>query len=403
MRGADRRLSWSLTVDGRMCYVDPGAMPEAFARDASSEAVDLSPAMVPLLRQQEKRQPVARRRSGRMRHDELLAQQLQVLTRSGIGPVESLRTLAKQADRDYAAVLSTVRLNLESGASLADALDACGDFDPMLGALVRSAERTSDLDLALGQYLKHRERVNGLRQRVITAAVYPTLLMIVGSLVLLLLLFQVVPRFSVIFKAMHSDLPWAARLMLQWGTLVQRHHLLLAVIGVSLTAVVGLVFWSHRARAIVVLRLSRLNAIGRQLKSAGLCRYYRTMASLLGGGLPLPQAMGMAGELLPSYLLEAGHFALDRVNEGVAPTEALEAAGLSTPVTRQLVEAGQRTGQLAAMMERAAEFHEAELAQRLERFMRLLEPTVMTFVGTAIGVLVILMYLPIFELASAVR
>lgn len=337
------------------------------------------------------------------RFDSLFAQQFQVLVRAGIGPVESLRALARHASGAYAAALAAIQAGIGTGRSLADSVAATERFDPLLVTLLGAAERTSDLDGALQRFLAHRQRTDALRQRVVTTAVYPTVLIAVGFAVLLLLLFHVVPRFSGIFASLGTDLPWAATLMLRWGVFLHGH----AIWAVGMLAVVvsmlGLVLADRRSRAAMLRRVSRAGWLGQQIKLLQLCRYYRTISSLLAGGIALPQAMSMGNALLPEFERGAGEDALREVTEGRTLSDALSNSGLSTAVADQLMRVGQRTGQLGSMLERAADFHDEEVGRNIERFMRALEPTVMAVVGLAIGIIVVLMYLPIFELASAVR
>lgn len=397
---------WVLQNDGTASVIaEPAASLEAARRalaargyqvlDAASTGTHASlPAWLSL------RRAAASRRA---RFDDLFAQQLQVLIRAGIGPVESLRALARQAHGPYAEALAQIETRLETGCGLADAVEADGRFDVLLVALLRAAEQTSDLDSALQRFLIHRQRIGALRQRIVTTAVYPVMLMGVGTLVLLFLLFYVLPRFSGIFQSLHTDLPWAATLMLQWGLAVRAHTGW--VMGIGLVAVLagGSVLTSQRLRALAAERLTRHGWLGEQVRLVHLCRYYRTLSSLLSGGIALKPSMLMANQLLPVHLQPSGAAALQQVNEGQAPAQALEASRLSTPVAHQLIQVGQRTGQLAQMLERTADFHDEDVSRSIERFMRVLEPAVMTAVGLAIGVVVVLMYLPIFELASAVR
>ena len=344
--------------------------------------------------------PAPRRRAV---HDSLFAQQLQEMVRAGIGPVEGLRALAGHATGAYATTLRSIQHGLETGCSLASSVEQAGGFDALLVALLGAAERTSDLDGALKRFLLHRERMDALRQRVITTAVYPALLIVVGVAVLLFLLLHVVPRFSGIFSNLHADLPWAAELMLRWGLLVRAHTGWVVGLLLVMACCLAVLVASPPARAWVLTRVSRRGWLAAQIRLINLCRYYRTIASLLGGGIALPQSMAMANVLMPEHLRPAASAALQRVAEGLPASIALMRNGLSTPIAEQLLQVGERSGQLGSMLERAADFHDEEVGRNIERFMRALEPIVMTAVGVAIGVVVILMYLPIFELASAVR
>ncbi|MCW7541267.1 type II secretion system F family protein [Aquabacterium sp. A7-Y] len=334
---------------------------------------------------------------------DLFADQLATLLQAGIGPVEALRALASQARGGAAPLLKDVLGRLEQGHTLAGALEATQAFDDLLIALIRAAEETSDLPQALERYLQHAQQSKSVRQRIVTASIYPVVLLLVGGLVMVFLLVWVVPRFSGVFASMHGELPWAATLMLRWGELVKSHgSFLLLVLG---TLVGGLVFAgaSPAVRAALFARLLRQRHVGYYVQLMYLSRLYRTVGMLLDGGIAFPRSFQMASRLLPAHLRHAAEEALEAVRSGRSPSTALEAAGLSSPVAQQLLLVGERSGDLGAMMTKVASFHEGETARAIERFMRALEPTIMALMGLAIGFVVVVMYLPIFELASAIR
>ena len=336
-------------------------------------------------------------------HNELLAEQLHTLLNSGIGPVEALRTLQFNATGSYRELLHRLCTELDAGRSLADALAATGQAAPLLVALVRAAEHTSDLPQALERFLTHHKRSNAVRQRLITTGLYPLLLMGLGTAVMAFLLFYVVPRFGGIFESLQQDLPPAARLLLAWSGLLRAHGWALLIAAAALLAGTGFALAQPPVRQRIAAWCLQRGWLGQQARLLYLSRYYRTAGALLEGGIALPQAMTMAQVLLPAHWHVQAQGALRRVQEGLRVSEALEAERLSTPVAHQLVQVGERSGQLGAMLTRVADFHEGEVTQNIERLMRVLEPVVMAIVGVGIGIVVIVMYLPIFELASAVQ
>lgn len=350
------------------------------------------------------RRPLAAPWRGRRPLDsDLFAEQLAALLQAGIGPVESLRALEQQAHGMAKNTLRDVLTALEHGRTLADAMSATQLFDDLLVALVRASEHTSDLPEALQRYLQHAQQTKALRQRIVTASVYPVLLLLVGALVMVFLLTYVIPRFSGIFASIHVDLPWTARLLMEWGTLVRVHGYGLALFAICCAVALGAVVASGRARSALFGWVLRQRHIGHYVHLVYVARLYRTTGTLVEGGIPFPRALQMAAELLPPRLRGVALAAWRQVLEGIAPAAALAAQGLMTPVAEQLLQVGERSGDLGAMLLKAAAFHEGETSRAIERFMRALEPVVMTVLGVGIGAIVIVMYLPIFELASAVR
>ncbi|MNC49676.1 Type II secretion system protein F [compost metagenome] len=149
--------------------------------------------------------------------------------------------------------------------------------------------------------------------------------------------------------------------------------------------------------------IERVPAVHQRLFMYELARFYRSLGILLQGGIPILTAMGMVRGLLNPGSRTRLDSASERIREGHALSSALEENKLSTPVSLRLLRAGEQSGNLGQMMERTADFYDEEMSRWLEWFVRLFEPLLMTFIGLLIGVIVILMYIPIFELASSIR
>jgi general secretion pathway protein F len=176
-----------------------------------------------------------------------------------------------------------------------------------------------------------------------------------------------------------------------------------AVVIVALAAIVVstvVVLRQTSVRAALGNALWRVPAIGEHLKVYQLARFYRTTGMLLKGGMPLVTALGMAGELLHPVLRGKLASASRAISEGHAVSASLDANGLATPVALRMLAVGDRSGSMGEMMERIAGFHDEELARFVDWFTRLFEPLLMAAIGLVIGAIVVLMYMPIFELAG---
>jgi general secretion pathway protein F len=160
---------------------------------------------------------------------------------------------------------------------------------------------------------------------------------------------------------------------------------------------------TRAARRQLLGRLLDLRPLRDRLRTYFLARWFRATGMLVEGGIPLPEALRLSNQLLPLAMQPGGLLVERAVNDGLAPADAHVRAGMTTPVAEQLMRAGERTGDLGAVLLRIAHFHEAEVTRSLERGMRALEPVVMTLIGFGVGAVVILMYLPIFELASTIQ
>ena len=335
----------------------------------------------------------------------LFAQELLALLRSGISVLEAIEALREKEGRPAVrGVLDGIHDALRQGKTLSSALEeSAATFPALFIAAIRASERTSSLDEALSRYAAYATQLDGLRSRLASAAMYPVLLMVVGGLVILFLMGYVVPRFAHIYQDFGGELPFVSRMLLEWGGLVESAWPLLLAIVVG--AVVALA--SRQGRATLGRlgeRLAwRIPALGERLRVFQLARLYRTLGMLLRGGIPSPQSMKMVSGLLSASLAAALERARIRVTEGIPLSVAFEHEGLSTPVSLRMLRVGERAGNMGEMMERAAGFHDEEMARWADWATRLFGPALMLLMGLVIGVIVVFMYLPIFQLAESIR
>ncbi len=335
----------------------------------------------------------------------LFSRELLALLGSGLSLVEALQTLAeKEARGETRKLLEQVLGHLYEGESLSAAIARYPDaFPPLYVASVRASEKTSNLPEALTRYVAYQAQLETLRKRVVAAAIYPALLLVIGSLVALFLLGWVVPRFASIYEGNLERLPLASRLLMEWGGLIQAHAGMVGV--VILAAIVAEVQALRRpqVRAAISRRVWRLPGVGEKLRVFQLTRFYRTVGMLLSGGIPVVSALAMAEGLLHPELRVRLAAAAKDIREGKPTSQAMESAGLTTPVALRMLRVGERSGRMGEMMEAIAAFHDEELERAVDWFTRLVEPLLMALIGLTIGVIVVLLYMPIFELAGSLE
>ena len=336
----------------------------------------------------------------------LFSQELLVLLQAGLPLVDSIETLAQKEKRagrtnDVGAALERIAATLRQGRPFSAALEQLPHaFPPLYVATVRASERTSDLGAALERYVAYAQQLDAIRKRLANASIYPALLIGVGALVSLFLMFYVVPRFSHIYEERAASLPAFSRVLLAWGQVVEGHGVLAFVF---FTISLFLIFYAFRSGAIrawIGDALWRIPAVGEHMKLYQLARFYRTTGMLLRGGMPLVAALDMTADLLHPALRERLVAARRAITEGKPVSGSLEEHGLTTPVALRMLAVGERGGNMGEMMDRAAAFHDEEIARWIEWFTRLFEPILMAVIGLVIGAIVILMYMPIFELAG---
>jgi general secretion pathway protein F len=335
----------------------------------------------------------------------VFSQQLVSLLDAGLSLVEALEALAERdANSGAQGVLERVLARLYEGQTLATALaEHPGSFPALYVASVRASERTGALQESLTRYIAYAEKADALRKTLVNACIYPAVLLAAGLLVTFFLMGYVVPRFSSIYEDVGTDLPAASRVLLQWGQLIDAHAGAMATIAVASLAAAAYGLTRPLARTKIVEWVSRVPTVGRQLQVYQMARLYRTTGMLLRGGTPALAALKMSSGLLRMGSREAFAAAIQSVREGQSLAQAMERNGLTNPVAARMLRVGERSGNMGEMMERIASFCDDELARWVAIVTRLIEPVLMTVIGLLIGVIVVLMYFPIFQLAGSIR
>lgn len=335
----------------------------------------------------------------------LFAQELHAMVHAGLSLMESLDTLAaKERVAATRAVTERLMSSLQEGQRFSAALRAqSGIFPPLFIGIVEAAESTGELPAALERYLDYSQRMQTVRQRVVSASIYPAILLVVGGLVALFLMGWVVPRFATVYQSTGRALPWGSQLLLDWGRFAGQNTGLLAILVVAVLLSLGWWVQSVARKADWSRVASWVPGVAGWLELLTLSRVFLTLSLLLRGGLPIQQALALAGSVLPPGRRHRVEQASGRIAEGQPLSLALEECGLSTAISLRFLRAGERSGQVAEMLHRAALYHDAETSRWVERFSKTFEPLLMAAIGLVIGVIVLLLYMPIFDLAGSLQ
>nr|WP_159466097.1 type II secretion system F family protein [Scandinavium goeteborgense] len=334
----------------------------------------------------------------------LFLQELIALLEAGLVVVEAIEAL-HESSRDDAStlVLETLVTRLYEGAQLSQAMSSLPAlFPPLLINTVASSEQTGHLPVALARFQYYESRMEALRKRIKSTMLYPTIVISAGGAILVFLLGFIIPRFAVVFEGMKNPSS-SARLILWWGKLTHQHAPLL-LLGCT-AAVVGIVMAvrSPHLRQRLLATLLRLPQLRQQHQLSVLVRFYRTLGLLLQGGLPAPQALTLSRDVLPVSHRPQIEQVIHDVAAGESLSRMLEAQQLTTPVATRLMQVGERSGELPAMCERIAAFYDESLERAIETFSKIFEPVLMMVVGGIVGLVVFLLYMPIFELAGGLQ
>jgi general secretion pathway protein F len=331
--------------------------------------------------------------------------ELRTLLKAGMTVVEALETLQAQAgggarERVHAHLLRALR----EGQSLSRAMRGSGAFSDVLVASVSASERTSTLVDALDDYLRYDELLRRLRRQAVSAAIYPAVVTALGAVIALFLLLYVVPRFSRMYTDVHRNLSPATQAVL-WLSAMVRGQFAVIVAALGLAGFGAVAAWRSGwvARAGYSL-VASIGPLDRRIDAYRLAKLYQSLALMFRGGYTLDEALEVAGGLDLGRRL-SGSLAQARrdIARGRSVAAALSEAGLTDAVTERLLAVGERTGAFDTVLQTIADRHAEDFATFVERATRIIEPLLLLGVALVVGGIVVMMYMPIFDIANSIR
>ena len=335
----------------------------------------------------------------------LFCDELRTLLSSGMSLVEAIDTLCtKDNDDAKRTVLLEIRQLLLEGKPLSSALELNRlGFPPLLIASVRASERTSRLDEALEEYVAYEKVGQELGRKVVSAAIYPSLVVGFGMLVCLFMISYVVPRFAKVYDDFSQKLSFSTVILMKVGQISSDYLglILAALAGLVVLAVIG--HRNGKLKIFLLRALGRFKFVQHYLRLYQLARIYQTMSMLLKGGYTLSDAIPLAQNLafekkLQDQILRARGV----IQEGKRLSTAFAENGLTDTVTERLLQVGERSGNLARIMDIIAQTYRQEFTVFIDRATRVAEPILLMAVGIMIGAIIILMYMPVFDLAGGI-
>ena len=332
------------------------------------------------------------------------AEELLALQKAGLSITESLSGLHSKANESQKPVLSGLIQSIQQGQSFSEALaNYPNEFPTLLRALVQAAEKTSNLPQAIEKYLEYAQQADLIKRKISNAALYPSLLLLVGGGVLMFLLMYVIPRFAGVYEGLQGDRPWLSEVLLWWGRAMRDHAVwvftVLAVLAYAIYSTIKNTHYQHK-----VLQLVLRNSTAAKLwQGYTLSRLYRALGLLLSGGIPVQISLAQVEQLLGQDEAHQLRKVSQRIAQGEPLSTALAESKLTTEISFQMLTVGERTGSVGEMLTKTAQFLEADTSKAVEAFSRIFEPVLMALIGLIIGVVVVLMYMPIFELANSLQ
>jgi type IV pilus assembly protein PilC len=332
-------------------------------------------------------------------------QQFVTLIRAGLPILKSLDLLAERlTDPKLGPYIKAVRDDVRNGALLSDAFRRQSVFPKIYATSVLAGEKSGSLAEVLDRYIGYQRISLAVKKKVMVSLMYPCVLIVLVVVLMAFLVTYVVPTFSTLYTSMNAKLPAMTQALIAVGTTARAYIIAFAVMLVA--AIFGFRWWAVRdsARATVDRIKLRMPIAGQIWLKYQVAQLARILSTLLTGGIPLVQAMETAAESLNTPLLsEAVEKAGKSVREGQPLSSSLNASGLFPGLAIDMIEVGESTGALPAMLNSVAEFFEEDVNTRMTAALALIEPAIMIFMGIFVAFVLISLYLPIFSLADSIR
>jgi type IV pilus assembly protein PilC len=333
-------------------------------------------------------------------------QELATLLKAGMPLVQSLDILRRRvANPLFKSVLDDVYERVRAGSSLSEAFDAHGTLFPgVYTASLLAGEKSGNLEQVIRRYVAYVKVVSSVRRKTISALVYPAILLALSLVVVGILMLRVVPEFGAFYEQFGQELPLSTRIIVAVSSFATSY---IGFIAVALVMIgVGMWLWLKRPEQRAqfdrwVLRLPWVGSVARKFATS---QASRTLATLLGGGIPLVNAIDVAAKSIRNqYMSRELHTAAQQVREGRALATAMSDSGAFPDVAIKMVEVGESTGALQEMLNSLADFYDEEIETNLGRFVTLVEPILLIVMGIVIAALLLALYMPLFNLSNAIR
>jgi type IV pilus assembly protein PilC len=332
-------------------------------------------------------------------------QQFVTLIRAGLPILKSLDLLAERlTDPKLTPYINAVREDVRKGTLLSEAFRQQGIFPKIYVTSVMAGEKSGSLVEVLERYIVYQKLALGVRKKVLVSLMYPSVLVVLVILLMVFLVTYVVPSFATLYSSMSAQLPTVTLYLIAIGTTARNYVLLYAAALLGLG--VGFSWWSRKEASQEKIDRVKLKTpvFGDIWIKYQVAQFSRVLSTLLTGGIPLMQGLDTAADSLGTPLLrktleKAGKM----VREGQSLSSALASTGIFPELSVDMIEVGESTGALAAMLTSVAEFYEDDVNTKMTAVLSLIEPAIMIFMGMFVAFVLIALYLPIFSLADTIR
>ncbi|MBI4249575.1 MAG: type II secretion system F family protein [Elusimicrobia bacterium] len=333
----------------------------------------------------------------------IFSRQMSTMVSAGVPIVQSLSILESQAENPpFKLALTSIRQDIESGVSIADAMDKQPDaFPPLYVSMIRAGEVGGILDTIMQRLSGFMESAEALKAKVKSAMMYPAVVVSVSFAVTVFLMVGVIPTFKEIFASFNAKLPLPTEILITISD-GMRHYFYL-VIAIPIGIVYGIMRWykTETGREKMDTWSLKVPVFGILLKKVAIAKFTRTLGTLLKSGVPIMQALDTVAATAGNVVVQkAIRSAREAVKEGQRMTDPLKDAHVFPNMVIQMIAVGEETGSLDQMLNKIADFYDQEVDAAVKGLTSMIEPLVIVFLGTVVGAIVICMFMPMFEMGE---
>lgn len=332
----------------------------------------------------------------------IFARQLATMLEAGVTLLRSLDILTKQIEsKTLLKTVQEIRDDISAGSTFRDALAKHPRiFSAFWIQMVETGEASGALPLVLAQLTEHLESAATMRGKIVSALVYPSALIVIAIAALTIFTVWIIPIFSRVFVSLNVDLPLITRAVIAFSKVVRRYFFLLCAIAGALVYLVRKYIYTQRGRWQFDRLKLRIPILSSLFQRIAIERFVSGLGTLIESGVPIVYGLDIVSKFLGNKVVEKAVVEVrENVRQGKGMARPLGKSGVFTPMVIQMVAVGEEIGELGKMLKKASEFYRERIATTLTRMVTLIEPAILVFMGIAVGILIISMFLPIFQLA----
>ena len=333
----------------------------------------------------------------------VFVRQFSVMIDAGLPLVQCLEILGTQEDnRNFGETILATRSDVESGASLADAMKKHPrSFDPLFTNMIAAGEAGGILDTILKRLATYIEKAVKLKSQVKSAMIYPVAVISIAVLVVGVILWKVIPTFASLFSGLGAELPLPTRIVIAMSNSIVSFGPFLVVGAAAAGYAIKQYYGTVGGRRMIDRGVLHTPILGLIMRKIAVARFCRTLATLLSSGVPILDGLDITARTSGNAIVEdAIQLTRKSIERGETIAAPLKETGVFPPMVTQMISVGETTGALDTMLSKIADFYEDEVDTAVAGLLTLLEPVMIAFLGIVVGGIVIAMYLPIFDLIS---